>query len=980
MADRRVKVVFSAEVQNYKAALEAAAKSTENLKKSADETGKVSEKASKASAEAAKKHQESVERVGNAATIGGAAVVAGVGLAVKAYSDFDKQMSAVDAATHETAGNMEMLRQAAIDAGADTAFSAGEAAQGIEEMAKAGVSTKDILGGGLTGALSLAAAGSLDVGKAAEIAASAMTQFKLSGDKLPHVADLLAAGAGKAQGSVEDLGAALNQSGLVASQTGLTIEETTGGLAAFASAGLVGSDAGTSFKSMLQRLNPQSKEAAELMADLGLSAYDSQGNFIGLSEYAGELQTALGGMTTEQRNATLSTLFGSDAIRAASVLYENGAAGVEKWENAVNDAGYAAETAARLQDNLAGDLEKLGGSFDTVLIQSGSGANEVLRGLVQGLEGLVDAVGKVPAPVLAAGTGLAAVVGGAALVGGALITIIPKIKDTKDALNDLAPAGGKARGALDAVGKAAGFGAALGTATLIIAKLAESDYMSKIDTGMGRVALALQDVSSSGPGAASALDGLFKDRDGGDLINTVTDLESAIKRTFNRDGGQQFNDWGESIVNGMTGVKGSSQILADQFDRLDSGLADLVSSGKSDDAAKAFDKIKTAAADQGVSVEELVKKFPAYADALKQAEADAKAAGEGGDAAAAGIKAAGDASATAATQAEDIAKALDEVGVNADGSIADLDKFTAALGRAGLLQLSTRDAARAYEEALDTLTESVTKNGTTLDISTEKGRANQAAFDGIAKAGIASAEAMAASGEGQDAIQGKLQGTYTDLVAAGERFGLTAGEAETLARSVLGVPDGVSITSWMSEQAKITAEKTKAAVEAIPSSKTVGIHVQYTESGTAIRDRAGDAGMSNRVQAYATGGRLPGFADGGQLPTSGPGTGMTDGFLGVSSAGIPMARVDAGEWIINRGSSGRYNRELAAINAGTFPKLPGYANGGQAREYSARSLGYGPRGNQPVAGVSIGTVEINDQQDPVATWHEVNRRVLSLGT
>ena len=97
----------------------------------------------------------------------------------------------------------------------------------------AGVSTADILGGGLDGALSLAAAGALDVGEAAELAATALTQFGLSGEDLPHIADLLAAGAGKAQGSVQDMGAALKQAGLVANQTGLTIEETTGALTAF---------------------------------------------------------------------------------------------------------------------------------------------------------------------------------------------------------------------------------------------------------------------------------------------------------------------------------------------------------------------------------------------------------------------------------------------------------------------------------------------------------------------------------------------------------------------------------------------------------------------------------------------------------------------------------------------------------------------------------------------------------------------------
>lgn len=111
----------------------------------------------------------------------------------------------------------------------------------------------------------------MDVAEASETAATAMTMFKLSGKDVPHIADLLAAGAGKAQGSVRDLGMALKQAGLVASD-GLSIQETTGGLAAFVSAGRIGSDAGTSFKSMLQRLTPQSKEAEKAMAtrDLGL--------------------------------------------------------------------------------------------------------------------------------------------------------------------------------------------------------------------------------------------------------------------------------------------------------------------------------------------------------------------------------------------------------------------------------------------------------------------------------------------------------------------------------------------------------------------------------------------------------------------------------------------------------------------------------------------------------------------------------------
>lgn len=953
MAERRVAVKFSAEVQNFKAGMADAAASTRKVKEAAEAAGKATEQSSKTSADAAakaaeasKKHSAAVEHVGTIAMGAGLATVAGVGLAVKSYADFDKQMSSVRAATHETAGNMDLLKQAAVEAGAETSFSAVEAAKGIEELAKAGVTTTEILNGGLDGALSLAAAGALDVGTAAEIAATALTQFKLEGSDIPHVADLLAAGAGKAQGSVEDLAAALNQSGLVASATGLSIEETTGTLAAFASAGLVGSDAGTSFKSMLQHLQNPSKEAAGVMSDLGISMYDANGEFVGMSALAGQLQTNMTDLTQAERDKAMATIFGSDAVRASNVLYAQGAEGISDWTDKVNDAGYAAETAALMQDNLAGDLEKLGGAFDTVLLQSGSGANDVLRGLVQGLEDLIDAVGKVPAPVLSAGVGIAGIVGGAALLGGALLTVIPKIRETKEALEVLAPAGSKARGALEGVGKAAGAALAIGTFATIVAKLAEADYMSKIDTGMGKVAKALAEVATNSPDASSALDSLFKDRDGGNLVQGVEDLNTAMQRTFNKNRDQDFNDWAEGIVNGMTGVEGSSQILENAFGRVDDSLASLVSGGKADEAATAFEKIEAAAKVQGATVEELAAKFPAYNDALAAASAEATTAAGATDGAATAIKGAGDAAGVAAPSAEDIAKALEDVGLSASGAVVDLVKFTDALVNAGLLQLSARDAARNLEAAIDGVTDSVATNGTTLDTNTEKGRANEAALDAVASAGFGVVRANAANGESQKVLQGNLKTTYDNLVTSAVALGKTDDEAIALARDLMGIPPGVSVSSWMSDAAKRMAQETGAAADAADG-KVVNIYVRTHRTETtlqkvireiSVKPAAGEGTVLLPVKA--TGGILRGYSDGGQLPSTGPGTEVTDGFLGIDSVGRPVARLDANEWIINGQSSDRYNRELAAINAGTFPKLPGFASGG--REYSAQQLGYSP--------------------------------------
>ena len=262
MADRSIKLELTVDANGAVTGFSKAQKGAEGLDKSLGKVG-----------------ARSVDMQALSGQIGkvGLGVTALAGLAVKKFADFDQAMSSVAATGEDARKSIDALRQASIDAGADTAFSATEAAGAVEELAKAGVAASDILGGGLAGSLDLAAAGGLGVAEAAEYASIAMTQFKLGGEDVTHVADLLAAGAGKAMGDVSDLGQALKQGGLVASATGLSIEETTGSLAAFAAAGLLGSDAGTSLKTMLQRLSAPSGEAADLMKDLGISAYDVVG-------------------------------------------------------------------------------------------------------------------------------------------------------------------------------------------------------------------------------------------------------------------------------------------------------------------------------------------------------------------------------------------------------------------------------------------------------------------------------------------------------------------------------------------------------------------------------------------------------------------------------------------------------------------------------------------------------------------------------
>jgi len=379
---------------SYKPTAQAMRASLEDQRKAQAKFDADQKSASEAADASAKKRADRM-------AVGAMVVAAGFGAAVAKFAEFDAQMSAAAAATGATGDELTTLRDAAVKAGADTQYSATEAATAITELSKAGLDATQILGGGLTGALNLAAAGQMAVGDAAETMATGLAQFHLDGSEASHVADLLAAGAGKAQGSVADMGMALKQSGLVAANTGLSIEETTAALTAMANAGLIGSDAGTSLKTMLQRLTPQSDQAAGMMDELGISAYDAQGKFIGLSAFAENLKQSMQDLTPQQRNAAMSIIFGSDAVRGATVLYNEGAAGIDKWTEATNQTGFAARQAATLTDNLKGDIERLGGSFDTALIQSGSGANDVLRSMTQAANSLVDGLGKIPGPVVA---------------------------------------------------------------------------------------------------------------------------------------------------------------------------------------------------------------------------------------------------------------------------------------------------------------------------------------------------------------------------------------------------------------------------------------------------------------------------------------------------------------------------------------------------------------------------------------------------
>jgi len=603
MANRTTRVTLTAQVQGYVDGMKEAAKATR-------ETGSEAEKLAQ--------QKEAFNQLGVAAVAVGAAAAAGVGLAIAKWADFDQAMSNVKAATMESEENMRLLSDAALEAGARTVFSAEESANAIEELAKAGVSTADILNGALDGALDLAAAGGLGVAEAAGIAATALKTFNLEGSDMAHVADLLAAGAGKAMGDVTDLSAALNQSAMVANATGLSIEETTAALSAFASQGLLGSDAGTSFKSMLQSLTPTSAKARETMDQLGISAYDAQGNFVGLAEFAGSLQAGLADLSVEQQQAALKTIFGSDAIRAATVLYSEGEDGIRDWIEAVDDQGYAAEQAAARLDNLKGDIEALGGALDTALIQTGSAANDALRDIVQWITGMVDAYNELPEPLQSATLWMGIAVAAVGLLGGGFLLAIPKIAEFRIALATLEITGTRVAGALASIAPAA---IALAAVPLAVSLTEWFDDIRDVTIGASELEKQLRDTGAAGSDLQRGLTG------GSAFRGIGLDAEIAANnlRTLNTGIGQVKAWFDNSLLGkmlaapfgGMGREAGNAQ---KQIEELDAAMASMVASGDTDSAAEAYEYFAAKAKEAGWSAERIAEALPEYTAAMESAE------------------------------------------------------------------------------------------------------------------------------------------------------------------------------------------------------------------------------------------------------------------------------------------------------------------------------------------------------------------------
>lgn len=783
--NKNITVRLRADASNFNASIKAAGANAQQLAAGMEQSGR----------------KTSLLTTGLAAA-GMAAGALGVA-AIKTASDFDASMSGVQSVTRASAAEMDLLRQAAIDAGADTIYSASEAAAGITELGKAGLNTSDILNGGLSGALDLAATEGMDVGEAAELMSSTLSQFNLSGSRAADVADALAAGAGNAQGSARDLGMALSQTGGIANSFGISMEEATGFLSAMAREGYIGSDAGTSLKTALIQLNNPTDKAQKLLDQLGITVNDASGHFVGLENLAGQLQTKMSGLSEAERNAAYATIFGNDAFRVGTVLYKQGADGIAEWTKNVSQSGYAAEMAAARTDNLQGDLEKLSGSVETLLTNLGEGGQGPLRSLVQTLDTLVEAFSGLPEPVQQW-----------LVLGSSAIGIGAALHKSMGPLSDSTSAAARSFSLFaDPWQRLTGLAGGVQTAfhQIQLSMMTASQQMDAVGTASSKTELRLGALKSVGGGLLSLLGGpwgIALSVAGGLLLGFAKDAQEAKAKT-------------EEFANA---IESGDDILEKLIRDISSG--DDGTWGFWDKATTGFDSLGEALDKAGVSYSTFAEAVDGSKEAQEEFEQQLMDSGLDGiqlDA----IRSAYDELSGQVSNAKDQVQKTNEEVAKVQGTSEDA---AAATGELGDEMSDTADSTQDYADALDDLIDNLfTLEQSHLSADQSVVALNQEILD-LNETVSANGAVLDANGNALAGYEEKAYGTQDSLYSL-------ASQAQDTATKILEEGQATGDMAAATEQARGVLEQARQAF--INNAVASGMN---QEAAAALADQLGLTG------------------------------------------------------------------------------------------------------------------------------------------
>jgi TP901 family phage tail tape measure protein len=458
--------------------------------------------------------------------------------AVTTTANFESAMSKVSAISGATGTDLEDLSDKAKEMGANTKFSASEAAEAFQYMAMAGWKTEDMLSG-IEGVLNLAAASGEDLATTSDIVTDALTAFGLTAADTARFSNVLAAASSNANTNVSMMGETFKYAAPIAGALGYSIEDTAEAIGLMANSGIKGSQAGTTLRNIMTKLSGEIEICGEQLGEFTVQTTNSDGSMRDFNDILADCRTAFAQLSESEQASAASSLVGQEAMSGFLALMNAAPQDIEKLRGAINSAndgmGAAAEMAETMQDNLTGQLTILKSTLEGLAISFGELMLPVIKDVVSGLQNLLTWINNldegqkktiITLAIVAAAVGPVLLVLGKLVSGvGSVITVIGKASTlfsgfASAASTVAAPAeaagkgvGGLAKTALNLLAAGAGILMAAGGLALLAQSaiaLAEAGWPAIAVMGglVGTLALLAVGASAIGPALTAGAVGL----------------------------------------------------------------------------------------------------------------------------------------------------------------------------------------------------------------------------------------------------------------------------------------------------------------------------------------------------------------------------------------------------------------------------------------------------------------------------------------
>lgn len=501
-----------------------------------------------------------LKAVGKAVKVAGAGVAAGLGASIKVGSEFEAQMSTVQAISGSTADEMKRLNEAALEYGSKTSFTAKEAGEALEYMALAGYDANKSIEM-LPNVLNLAAAGEMDLGRASDQVTDAQSALGLSVEETTRFVDQMAQTAASSNTSVEQLGAAALTVGGTARNLKGGITELNQVLGLLADNGIKGSEGGTKLRNMILSLSAPTDSAAGAMASLGLEIADKEGNLRSMSDIMADLGEKLDGLGNVEKSRILKAIFNKTDIKAVNALLGTSSERWSELSGVIENANGAAEKMAETKlDNLQGDITLFKSALEGTGVRIYEELQGPLRGIVQGatkgIEGFTDwfienfptiksaiteigeAIGTFTAPFLSVGEWLLdnpeVISGALGAIGAAIITfkVASGIKAVVSAISGFA----SLNPVITIIG---GVAAAIGAVAAATAKARNDAKAENLAKSFGDVALSMEDIEDVAKRIVGGRDLERID----ELMNSIAESDSIVESLKRTSGAIKKVNW-----------------------------------------------------------------------------------------------------------------------------------------------------------------------------------------------------------------------------------------------------------------------------------------------------------------------------------------------------------------------------------------------------------------------------------------------------